>query len=130
MSANLDLVRSIFADWERGEFGRADWADPQIEFVIVGGPTEGSWHGVAEIARAMREFLGAWKGYRVEAEEYRELDDDRVLVLTHDMAQGRTSGVDTLQMRAYGLHLQGDKVTRLAIYWDRDRALADLGLEE
>jgi hypothetical protein len=44
-SANVDLVHSIYAAWERGDYGSAEWADPEIEYVVADGPTPGSWRG-------------------------------------------------------------------------------------
>ena len=146
-SANLDLVRSLYAEWERapreltdreladwevGDAGRTDWADPEIQFVFADGPTPGEWTGLAGITDGMRGFLTSWEGWHLIADEYRELDGERVLVLVHYAGRGRESGLDLSLMRTEGanlFHVCGGKVTRLVIYMDRDNALADLGLE-
>jgi ketosteroid isomerase-like protein len=131
MSANLDLVRSIFGAWERGEWSSADWAHPEIEYVIAGGPQPGTWKGLAELAEAFRDFLGGMEEYRLEAEEYRELDDQRVLVLVHNHGRGKISGLDLGQVSRGGaavFRMRDGKVTGVAFYWDREHAFADLGL--
>jgi ketosteroid isomerase-like protein len=130
-SPNLDLVRSIFAAQERGDYSSAEWAHPEIELVMADGPHPGSWTGLAGMAEGTRDWLSAWEDHRAEAEAYRELDDERVLVLIQYSGRGKRSGLELEQMGAQGArlyHIRGDKVTRLVIYFDRKRALADLGL--
>jgi hypothetical protein len=75
MSENLDLVRSIYADWERVDY-----------FSSV-----------------------AWARLR---------------------GRGTTTGVEVNTEGGNLFHIRDGKVTRLVLYWDRDLALADLGLED
>jgi hypothetical protein len=84
-------------------------------------------------ARPSGRTLRAWEEFRVEPEEYRELDDERVLVLSHFSGRGNTSGLDVGQMgtkSAELFHVRGGKVTRLVIWAGREHAFTDLGLSE
>jgi ketosteroid isomerase-like protein len=131
-SPNLDVVRSIHAAWEHGDYSHsAEWAHPEIEYVRADGPSPGSWTGPAGMAQGARADLEVWEGFRGEVEDYRELDGERVLVLVDYSGRGKTSGLELGQMRAKGaevFHMRDGRVTRLVVYWDRERALADLGI--
>jgi ketosteroid isomerase-like protein len=130
MSANLDLVRSIYVDWERGDFHRGDWLDPGVEYVTDGGPDPGSGTGVERLVQANVDFLSVWTDWRIQAESFRELDGERVLVLTRRGGRGRASGLEIWESSANLFHVRDGKVTRIVFYWDREHALADLGLQE
>jgi ketosteroid isomerase-like protein len=132
VSANLELVRSIYADWERGDFGRADWADPEIEYAFADGPDPRSRAGLAAMAEAWRDRLSTSEDLRFEVDDYREVDDERVLVCFHGSGHGKGSGLELGQLAGQAASLvqvRDGRVVRLVFYWDRDRALADLGLE-
>jgi ketosteroid isomerase-like protein len=131
VSANLDLVRSIHAAWERGDFSSTDWAHPEIEYVIADGPARGRYTGIAGMTAGTREIFDVAGDARGETEQYRELDSERVLVLVRWSGRGKTSGMELGQLRTEGanlFHIRGGKVTRLVLYFDRDHAFADLGL--
>jgi ketosteroid isomerase-like protein len=133
-SPNLDFVRSIYAAWERGDYSSVEWADAEIEFVFAAdGPDPVSWMGVDGMREAWRGFLSAWEGFSADAEEYRELDRERVLVVAQFSTRGKTSGLEVGQVRSKGaslLHVRNGKVTRIVLYFHYENALADLGLKE
>jgi hypothetical protein len=102
VTPNLDLVRSIRAAWERGDYGATEWAHPEIEFAVADGPSPGTWKCLARMAEGMREALSAWMGFRSRTNEYRELDDGRILVLLEYRGGGKVSGLDLEQLGTKG----------------------------
>jgi ketosteroid isomerase-like protein len=135
---NIEVVRAIYDDWLRGGMS-IDKFDPEIAMVesktIPRAPVA---CGIDAVRRYMDSFCkywseSAWEGFRSRAQEYRQPDDERVLVLTLYRGRGKTSGVELEQMQAKGAgvaHIHDGKVTKLVWYTDRDDAVADLGLEE
>src|SRR5215203_2557013 len=123
---NVDIVLSMYAPWERGDFSSAEWAHPNIEWVIADGPAPGKWTGVAGMVEGWREFLSAWEDWRGEAEEYEQLDNERVLVPFHFSARGKASRMEVGEISTKGallFHLRDGKVIRLVVYLDREHAL-------
>jgi ketosteroid isomerase-like protein len=130
---NVDLVQSILAAWERGDWSSVEWAHPEIEFVIADGPEPGSWIGLPGLAEGARATLNTWENFHIEVDECRELDRERVLALFEFRGRGKSSSFELGELQSEGLHLfhiRDGKVERLVRYFDRERGFADLGLSE
>ena len=130
---NVEVVRSICAAWDRGDYGSVAWAHPYLEITVVDGPAPGRWTGLAGMAEGWRAWLSAWEDFRQEADEYREVDNERVLVSFRCSGRGKTSGLDLALMHplmAGVFHVREGRVTRFAGYIDRAEALEAVGLRE
>src|SRR5205809_211760 len=105
MSENLDLVLSIYQGWNRGDYSSATWADRDIEWAFVDWIGLGGGKGIDELRRTWLEFLRTWEEFHNEARNYRELDAERVLVLTHFWGRGKGSGLELGQTGTNGASL-------------------------
>jgi hypothetical protein len=59
----------------------------------------GRWIGPESGRQAFEGFRSTWEGYRVVVDEFRELDDDRILVLARRTGRGKMSGLELAEMR-------------------------------
>ena len=85
------------------------------------------------MAKAWGDTLSAYSDYRSTVEEMREIDDERVLVLGSFGGRGKASGIGAVEGMTRGAALyqiREGMVIRHVIYFERDHALADLGLKE
>ena len=128
---NVAFVQELHERWERGDFATAECFDPAVEFVRIGTWVgEGVWRGVDEMWGAIAGFLRAWEGFRVEARRYIDVDAERVLVLEHQTAKGRRSGLDFDREVGQLFTIRDRRIVRWQNYWDTDEALEAVGLRE
>jgi ketosteroid isomerase-like protein len=103
--------------------------DPEVEWMPLTTALEGTrYRGTEGIAQWIDELRRDWDVFEIRAEEYRDLGDDRMLVLGTWRVRGRGSGVELDTQQAYWLlSLRAGKIIRLETFTDSDRAFAAAG---
>ncbi len=130
---NVEVLRRAFERTARGDWAIADGFDPHVEFVLVGGDGLGlseQGRGIDELMGVLLEFMSEFEGYRVEGEQFIDLDDDRVFVLGRDRGVGRAGGVPFEHENGQVFTLRDGYIVRWEVYWNRDEARKAAGLRE
>ena len=117
MSQNAEIVRALYEEWNRGEFGsREPYAD-DLYFEVRGS----AWldpitaHGIDGMAAAWRAILPAWDHF--ETGPIDELFDagDTIVVLNTVGGRGRLSGARVDAPRAAVFTFRNGKIASLLL---------------
>ena len=133
---NVEIARRLVAAWNQRDLDVfASMLDSEVEWrpALIGraegaatteyNGIEGFWRWVAETDEVMDRF---WLNDR----EYRELGDDRALVLAVLQGRGKASGVEISAEIGQVLTFHGGRVVSYRAYLDWTEALEALGLSE
>jgi uncharacterized protein len=126
---DVEFLRGVYEEWSRGDFSREYFADDVVShgygFVDLGRTAE----GLEEVIEAQRDWLSQWeRPFTVDAERFIPAGD-AVVVLIRWHGTGRGSGVVTEAEGAHVWEIRDGKAARWDIYRDRERALADAGID-
>jgi ketosteroid isomerase-like protein len=127
-SSNVELVRSIYAAWERGDLSPTEWADPEIEYVNPEGAVEpGTRRGSEEFTTAIERVFDGWATWNMEPERFESVANQVAVVLRY-RARGLSSGVIVEGRESALWTLREGRVVRYEWFHDPEDALNALGL--
>jgi ketosteroid isomerase-like protein len=126
---NLEIVRSVYAEWAVGDFSHGAIFDPEVEFEMVDWPEAANSRGLDAMRRTWMAALGAWEDFRAEPSEFIEAGE-QVVVMTRAVGRGKGSGAEVSAETATVWTIEDGKIVRLALYWDRSKALEAVGLSQ
>jgi ketosteroid isomerase-like protein len=124
---NIELLKSIYADWARGEYWRLDIFDPAIDFV-TDYPEKRSYHGPDGITEGWRSWLSAWNDFTTRADDVIPAGDGHYVVLVHLSGRGKESGVPIEADAANLVTISDGKIVRFQLFMKREDALDAVGL--
>jgi ketosteroid isomerase-like protein len=130
---NVEVVRRIYTEWERGNFQAAfplldndatfeTFMPDSNEMVVI--------HGLEQLRSFMLDWFAQWQDYRVIGDEFRAVGTDHVFVAGRQAGVGRQSGVEVDSPGFTVWTFRAGKVVRLLAHYDRAKALEAVGLSE
>jgi hypothetical protein len=103
--------------------GLAERITPSTEFDFTAAyPDRPVMRGMEEVTRFRDE--GPWEELNFEAEEFFDVDDERVLVMVRVDAKGKGSGARVELLNAHEFTFRDGVLVRFKVYSDRDEGLA------
>jgi ketosteroid isomerase-like protein len=118
---NVDIVRSFYDAWARGELP-VELLDPEGEYVNPAGAIEpGVRRGVEAFSEALRSVLEGWESWHMEPEELTAIGDQVAVVVAYK-ARGRTSGIEVEGRESALFTLRDGKVVRYEWFHGPDDA--------
>jgi ketosteroid isomerase-like protein len=129
MGVDLELARAVQARFQQqGVDGIADLLHPDYELHMEALFLDGRvYHGVEGLRQWRRELEDVFEYDRFDIRAVRRRQDI-LLQIGRLYTKGRGSGVEADTPFAYVTRFRADKVVRLTMYSDVERALADAGI--
>ncbi len=108
----------------------AQVCDPNIEWVEDPQRADSRvYHGHEGVQESFERWLEQWDEYTGEGEQFIDCGDD-VLVIAHERARGRMSGVSVSTRNYLVFTIRAGKIARYQEFYDEQAALKAVGLEE
>jgi ketosteroid isomerase-like protein len=127
---NVEVVRRCLAARDQGDYASArSLFDPRVVVDLSVRPDGRVYHGGADAAQAMRDWVERWEDYSYAAEEVLDAGEN-VVVFFRERGRGKGSGASTELVGATVWTLKEGKVVRMKTYTDRTEALEAVGLRE
>ena len=130
---NVEVVRRMV----EVQFGSGDAFDlglvaDDFEWVLTGTPFEGRsvWRGREEWVEFVRLWTQGFDDFSFQVVRSIDAGDDRVVVLLHQSATGKESGVPVEWDNGIVCELRDGRVVRSTNYLSHDEALEAAGLSE
>jgi len=131
--ANVDLVRSSFEAFGRGDFDEAlSVYDPAVEWCTASDePDQTTYVGIPALRRFFAYLADPWTNRFGDAVEWGECVDcgDRVIVPWSARLHGHGSGIEIEVAETYAVLVRDDRITRVDEYRTVDQALAAVRAE-